>query len=189
MEPFSRIIVGYHGCEERFARDLLLGKHPIEEWTPSDNEWDWLGHGIYFWEHSPERALRWAKERFSKRRQRPAVLGAYIQLGRCFDLLNEGMTSLLHETWVRMAAVYSESGDPLPENRGREGKIRELDCLVINDCLTDLGRQGRIYDTVRGAFLEGEPAFPGSGFYRESHIQVAVRNVACVLGVFRPNLP
>jgi hypothetical protein len=87
MEPFARVIVGYHGCTEPFARELLLGRKPIADWVPSTNEWDWLGNGIYFWEHAPKRAMRWARERFSGRRQRPAVLGAYIQLGRCFDLL------------------------------------------------------------------------------------------------------
>ena len=64
MERFARIIVGYHGCSEDFARKLLLGKQPIGDWKPSENRWDWLGKGIYFWEHSPERALRWAQERF-----------------------------------------------------------------------------------------------------------------------------
>ena len=48
MDPFARIIVGYHGCTEAFARDLILGKYPIGEWQPSTNDWDWLGHGIYF---------------------------------------------------------------------------------------------------------------------------------------------
>jgi hypothetical protein len=63
MNRFARIIVGYHGCSEKFARNILVGKQPIADWKPSDNKWDWLGRGIYFWEHSPERALRWAQER------------------------------------------------------------------------------------------------------------------------------
>jgi hypothetical protein len=93
-------------------RELLLGGSPVNQWQPSTNEWDWLGHGIYFWEHSPERALRWAQERLAK--------------------------------------------------------------------------SGEAYDTVRGAFLEGDPIYPGAGFSREAHIQIAVRNRACILGVFRP---
>jgi hypothetical protein len=90
MERFARIIVGYHGCSEDFARKLLLGKQPIGDWKPSENRWDWLGKGIYFWEHSPERALRWAQERFRARRPVPSVVGAIVQLGDCFDLTNEG---------------------------------------------------------------------------------------------------
>jgi hypothetical protein len=161
MEPFARIVIGYHGCTESYARDLLLGTKPLREWQPSTNDWDWLGHGIYFWEHSPERALRWAEEKFVGNGDKPAVLGAVIQLGRCFDLL--------------------------PLNKGRDWKLRELDCLVINDCLTRLEQQGVRYDTVRGAFLEGEPAYARAGFSREAHVQIAARNLACIQGVFRPN--
>jgi hypothetical protein len=187
MDPFARIVVGYHGCPESFARDLLAGKKSFREWQPSQNEWDWLGNGIYFWEHAPNRALRWARERY-RRRQKPAVLGAYLQLGRCFDLLDEAITSLLAETYTRLARSFAAERRPLPENRGREGKRRELDCLVINRCLDNFQGDAIHYDTVRGAFLEGEPVYPGAGFPRESHIQVAVRNSACILGVFRPNI-
>ena len=188
MDQFARVIVGYHGCTEGFAKDLLAGKKPISDWQPSMNDWDWLGNGIYFWEHAPARALRWARERFRTPRQRPAVVGAYIQLGRCFDLLDEPITALLGETYEGLARITMELGGALPQNRGREGKLRELDCLIINSCVDELRDAGTHYDTVRGAFLEGLPAFPGAGFSRESHIQVAVRNCACILGVFRPNL-
>jgi hypothetical protein len=188
MEPFARLVVGYHGCTEAFARGLLLGRKPIREWQASTNEWDWLGHGVYFWEHAPERAWRWARERYRTRRQRPAVLGAYIQLGRCFDLLDESITALLGEAYERLAQAAAAAGDSLPQNRGREGKLRELDCMVINACIDELYRGGTDYDTVRGAFLEGSPVYPGAGFSRESHIQIAVRNPSCILGVFQPNL-
>jgi hypothetical protein len=72
MEKFARIVVGYHGCTRTFADALLLGKIPIAQWNKSENAYDWLGEGIYFWEHSPGRALRWATEQF---RRRAAVIG------------------------------------------------------------------------------------------------------------------
>jgi len=53
MEKFARIIIGYHGCRQDFAEAILLGKTPIAEWQQSQNAYDWLGEGIYFWEHSP----------------------------------------------------------------------------------------------------------------------------------------
>jgi hypothetical protein len=188
MEQFARIVVGYHGCTEEFARDLLLGTKAVRDWQPSTNVWDWLGHGIYFWEHSPERALRWATEKYAGRGTPPAILGAVLQLGRCFDLLNEAITTILAESYQALLQAYAAEGKALPENRGAERKRRDLDCLVINDCLSGLRLRGVEYDTVRGAFLEGEPAYPGAGFSRETHLQVAVRNPACILGVFRPNL-
>ncbi len=188
MERFARTIVGYHGCSLEFSRPLLLGEKPIHEWQPSRNRWDWLGHGIYFWEHSPERALRWAEEKFLPRNENPAVVGAVIQLGQCFDLLDESFTSELSESYVELAASYGAVGKRLPTNGGPSGKRRNLDCLVINDCLERCKRAGFEYDTVRAAFIEGELAYPAAGFYRETHIQIAVRNPACILGVFHPNL-
>lgn len=189
MDQFARIVVGYHGCTDDFARQLLLGETPIHSWQPSTNEWDWLGHGIYFWEHSPERAFRWAREKFAKQGATPAIIGALIQLSRCFDLLNEAMTSILAGTYQEVVQSFASVNAPLPRNRGRESKLRELDCVVLNDCLSRLSQRGLAYDSVRGAFLEGEPVYPGAGFAREAHIQIAVRNPACILGVFRPSLP
>ncbi|HYV38412.1 MAG TPA: hypothetical protein VE988_22200 [Gemmataceae bacterium] len=187
MERFARTIVGYHGCTEAFARDLLLGVKPINEWLPSTNEWDWLGHGIYFWEHAPERALRWATEKFGSRGEAPAVLGAVIQLGRCFDLLDETFTALLTGAHQKLAKTFADEGKILPVNRGSLAKLRELDCLVINDYVATVESQGDRYDTVRGAFLEGEPIFPGAGIRKETHLQIAVLNPDCILGVFQPN--
>jgi len=155
---------------------------PITDWKPSRNRWDWLGHGVYFWEPSPQRALRWAQERYGARAD---AIGVVVQLGRCFDLLDESITSLLTKSYQELVEVFS---GPLPVNSGRDAKRRELDCLVINYSLDRLKERGIEYDTVRGAFLEGAPVYPGSGFSQETHIQLAVRNAACILGVFRPNL-
>jgi hypothetical protein len=188
MERFERIVIGYHGCTEKFARDLLLGTLPIGEWRPSTNRWDWLGHGLYFWEHSPARALRWAQKTYRASTQVPSVIGAVVQLGRCFDLLNEAVTSILADSHEELVKSYAKKGRALPQNRGKGLKRRDLDCLVINDCLKGLQLRGIEYDTVRGAFLEGEPAYPGAGFSRESHIQIAVRRPSCMLRIFRPHL-
>lgn len=185
MEKFARIIVGYHGCRKPFADDILLRRVPIGDWYMSRNEYDWLGEGIYFWEHSPKRALRWAEEKF---KGEAAVLGAVVQLGACFDLLDEDIAALLGESFQAFKASFAAAGQPLPINRGREKKLRDLDCAVINDCIDQLAAHGVIYDTVRGAFLEGEPVFEGTTISSETHIQIAVRNVDCILGAFLPNL-
>lgn len=185
MEKFARIVVGYHGCHTSFADDILLRRVPISEWNRSRNQFDWLGEGIYFWEHSPKRALRWAQDKFN---EDAAVLGAVIQLGACFDLLDEDMAALLGESYTAFKASFEAAGTPLPVNRGKEKKLRDLDCAVINDCIDQLAAQGLIYDTVRGAFLEGEPVFEGTTISSETHIQIAVRNADCILGAFMPNL-
>lgn len=65
MEKFARIIIGYHGCRKDFADAILLGTAPIAEWKKSENKYDWLGSGVYFWEHSLSRAQRWAEENYA----------------------------------------------------------------------------------------------------------------------------
>ena len=47
------------------------------------------------------------------------------------------------------------------------------------DCLQASGSDSR-------QFHEGVPAFQGSGIHTKSHIQVAVRDPACILGYFKP---
>lgn len=185
MEKFARIIVGYHGCQRDFSEAVLLGKTPIGDWQRSQNVYDWLGEGVYFWEHSPARALRWAIDRFA---DHAAVLGALIQLGSCFDLLDEVNASLLAASYPEFAEYFAAAGEQLPVNKGADKKLRELDCAVINNCLGRLALRGLSFDTVRGAFLEGPPIFPGTTISAETHVQIAVRNVDCIVGIFRPNL-
>jgi hypothetical protein len=47
------LIIGFHGCEVS-VRDALL-KNP-NEIKISQKPFDWLGHGLYFWENNYERA-------------------------------------------------------------------------------------------------------------------------------------
>jgi hypothetical protein len=69
---------GYHGCAPDFADALIRGQVGIDDWQPSQNPYDWLGHGIYFWEFAPHRARVWGGK--------GGVVGAVIQLGVCLDL-------------------------------------------------------------------------------------------------------
>ena len=115
-------------------------------------------------------------------------MGAIVQLGDCFDLTNEGFVEILGDSFKELTKAFEAEGRELPKNTKAAGKRRELDCLAINHCLERLEEADRRYDSVRGAFLEGPPVFDGTTISKETHIQVAVRNPACILGVFRPNL-
>jgi hypothetical protein len=42
------------------------------------------------------------------------------------------------------------------------------------------------FDTVRCAFLEGAPAFPGAAIKLKNHIQICVRNPNSILAFFLP---
>lgn len=185
---YARSIIGYHGCTAVTASRILRG----ESFSPSSNDYDWLGQGVYFWEHGPDRALRFIKEKLrrEKRRERPAVVGAVLQLGLCFDLLDTTFTANLGQVYPRFVEFLGSAGRDLPINMGPapELKRRYLDCAMLNWYLSELEADNQLYQTVRGCFVEGGPAFPGSGIEAESHIQIAVRDPACIIGVFRPIL-
>jgi hypothetical protein len=56
---YQRNIIGYHGCDAIVVEKVLAGKARL---NVSTNAYDWLGQGIYFWEHGPQRAYEWAIE-------------------------------------------------------------------------------------------------------------------------------
>jgi len=65
---------------------------------------------------------------------------------------------------------------------------RYLDCAVITFLHGSRNEQGApAFHTVRGAFFEGGPLFPGAGVAEKTHIQWCVRDPRrSVRGYFRP---
>jgi hypothetical protein len=184
---YDRTVIAYHGCDQRVARQLLNG----DSFRSSENDYDWLGRGIYFWEYGVDRALQFAHEHKARRRiKTPAVVGALVQLGNCFDLMDTRFTSDLtggHAPWSK---AMRDAGLAMPRNGGptSDRTLRRLDCAVLNWYLDRLEEEGTRYDTVRCGFVEGPPVYEGAGIHQQAHVQIAVRNPACVLGVFRPLL-
>lgn len=87
--------------------------------------------------------------------------------------------------------MHAQDGTPLPENGGKtpDKLLRRRDCAVLNFYLSWLENKTKTdFDSVRCGFVEGPPAFEGSGIRHRSHVQIAVRNPACVVGVFRPTM-
>lgn len=184
---YDRIVIAYHGCDAETAERLLRGD-PFKE---SQNDYDWLGEGIYFWEYGADRALKFAQDQ--KRRGRvamPAVVGALIQLGRCFDLMDTRYTEELPVAFEMCKNALDRVGQPLPVNAGKtpDKRLRRRDSAVLNYYLSRLEQKQVFFDTVRCGFVEGPPAFEGSGIRHQSHVQIAVRNPACVIGAFRPTI-
>lgn len=185
MYAYARTLIGYHGCDAAVAKRLLSHRDTLQ---PSANRWDWLGSGIYFWEHGPDRALRFAQAQITRGKvKNPTVIGAVLQLGRCLDLLDTRNTEELGRFYPAWEASMRAAGHKLPANYlGRDRLKRELDNAVINAYVDDARGLGLEFDSVRGAFWEGGEAFPGSGIQKESHIQIAIRNPACIIGLFAP---
>lgn len=199
MSRYS-LVVGYHGCDRAVGERVLLGQ---EELSPRENPWDWLGTGIYFWEGSPRRALAFAEEKKERGRgdnpiEDPYVLGAYVNLGNCFDLTDVGAVEELPVHHALLKRTLEEAGRRIPENRnpkGNEGHdlvLRFLDCAVMNLAMTEFDKRAPVgrdhyYQTVRGVFVEGKPVYEGARIFQKTHVQVAVRDPSCIIGYFRPS--
>ena len=183
-----QLIFGYHGCDHTTLRMVLDGG----ELKPSVNSHDWLGHGIYFWERSPIRALRWAQEKrggAGSSTITPAVIGAVINLGNCLDLADPESASLVAFAYKDFLEECQSSGIQPPRNKGAESKARFLDCAVMNHLHKLREEAGQPpFGSVRGFFNEGAPVYPTAGLRTLDHVQVCLRNPACITGFFRPRL-
>lgn len=185
----TSFVLGYHGCDRETGERLLLN----EAFQPSENDYDWLGSGIYFWEANPDRALEWAQERADRilkkegREVEAFVVGAVIDPGFCLDLISSNGIHAIEEAYGSFQSVVAVSGAQMPENvGGTDLRLRKLDCAVINflHLARDRAKE-QPFDTVRGVFTEGQHVYTNSGFRRKTHIQICVRNQANIHGVFR----
>jgi hypothetical protein len=182
-------LIGYHGCDRQIGEAVLAGRKKLH---PSLNEYDWLGSGIYFWVGSPARGLHWARElakRESSAVRDPFVLGAFIYPQHCLNLTDYGALPEVREAYEYVAKAAAKAGRPLPENTVPRGGIlmrRALDCAVINVAhRVRVKEKDPKFDTVYGVFEEGGEIYPGAAFKSKTHVQIAVRNLDCIVGYFR----
>lgn len=180
-------VLGFHGTEDSLIEKVIAGKS--DHLKKSDSKYEWLGHGIYFWENDPQRGLEWAQIGNTKNKvQNPGVVGAIIDLGHCLDLTTRMGLDEVAEAYTTLRDFYAKSTKPLPPNTGGKDQFkRELDCQVIQ--ALHLYREDRglpPYDSVRAPFPEDEPLYEGAGFRKRNHIQLAIINTDCIKGYFRP---
>lgn len=185
------IVYGFHGMDKDAAIRIL---NQEDDFKHSNNTYDWLGNGVYFWENNLERAKQYA-ELNSQRKfssiQTPFVLGAVIELDNCLDLLDQKSNDFLKLAFEQLKMELEKEGKPMPENRsfGKNDfdfKARELDCAVIRYACELASAEGQPFDSVRAAFIEGTPLYDGARFFSENHIQLAVTNPNCIKGIFLP---
>lgn len=184
-------ILGYHGCDAQVADQVIAGTRKLK---PSQNDYDWLGEGIYFWEHNAQRAYDFARQMQKRphpsgqKIKNPAVVGAIIDLGFCLNLLDSSSIGHVKDAHEELEWHMADLDQPMPVNEGGRDRIdRKLDCAVFNMLHAARKRElQRPFDTIRGVFVEGKPAYQGAGFDSKTHIQLAVRESARILGYFRP---
>jgi hypothetical protein len=183
------LILGFHGTDESIVNDVLNGNGDLKK---RDNVYDWLGHGIYFWDNSPSRALDWAIQ-LSKRKgskiKKPAVIGSILDLGYCLDLLDYKNLEFVKFGYSMLESALSVSKTPMPQNKGEDADLtlRELDCAAIQSLHKSISEDNeKEFDSVRGVFWEGKRLYPNAGFREKNHIQICVRNIECIKGYFLP---
>lgn len=180
-------VLAYHGCDFATANQVLQDE---EHLAISGNDYDWLGPGIYFWVDSPLRAMQWAFEQKDRGTiETPYAIGAYVSLGNCLNLTDAGALQEVIEAYEILRDFSEKSETPLPANSRTVDVsthiLRYLDCAVIStvhQLRKDTGRPP--YDTVLGVFEEGGPLYPGSGFRKKSHIQIAVLTPNSIVNYF-----
>jgi hypothetical protein len=147
----------------------------------SRNDYDWLGHGIYFWENNYHRALEWALD-LEKRGivRNPTVLGAILCLGKCFDLSDSEFISQLAPAYNFLMTTEKV----VPKN---DRYRHRLDCAVIEVLHSRRKDENLpVYDSVRSIFSEGKEVYPEASFWDKNHIQICIRNPNCIKGFFLP---
>ncbi|MDJ0649471.1 MAG: hypothetical protein QNJ60_12275 [Xenococcaceae cyanobacterium MO_188.B19] len=184
-------VYGFHGIDKEVAIRIL---NQEDNFRHSNNSYDWLGNGIYFWENNYQRAIEYAQEdskRANSSIKTPFVLGAILDLGNCLDLLDQKYINYLAIAFNVLEKYLERENKPLPKNTsfGKldfDFKKRELDCAVIRYAHKLAKEEGEYFDSVRAAFLEGETLYPGSMFRKQNHIQIAIINPNCIKGIFLP---
>lgn len=178
-------IYGFHGCSRKTYENTLMKNISL---PMSENEYDWLGHGIYFWENSYQRAVEWAYSHYGEDGR---VIGAFLDLGYCLDLTDFRNADILKQGYSLLKDFCEKCNEELPVNKSggssTDKLVRNLDCAVmetVHGYIYDNNK--RKYDSVRGTFEEGKEMYPGAGFKEKTHTQVCIINPNCIKGFFIP---
>jgi hypothetical protein len=184
-QPFQ--VPGFHSCDKKVGMAVLKGDEVLK---PSNNSWDWLGGGIYFWEQNPDRALEYATESASGKQynkiriKTPFIIGCTIELHNCLNLIEPESLSVIEDAYKGLKKLTKREGHLMPKNVGSK---RELDCAVMKYVHT-IREESNLppYDTIRCAFQEGKKIYPTAPFTTRVHIQVCVINPKCLRGFYLP---
>jgi hypothetical protein len=192
----GHLLLAYHGCDAVTRDDLVTRR--LGSLDHSQNVYDWLGPGSYFFEDDPQRAMDFAQrakdhpeKQFTKHPiATPAIVGAVLCVTSCLDMTTQAGLS----EFDLMLAALRERGVPLAENSRDNPLLRKLNNEVftalhaLRDAKNCPDDPWPPYQMVRGAFMQGDPLGDAhSGFSRDGHIQLAVRDPSTIVGWFIPS--
>lgn len=193
----GHLIIGYHGCDVTVRDGLVSGRiNP----RASSNQYDWLGPGFYLFEGDEDRARSFATTAAQHPQRRltaqpiatPAVAGCLLSVQRCPDMTTEAGRLEFERAYVLMQGglLLNEQTPPsnTPASEDGQAHLRGLDRKVFSFIHTrqHSWEEGDSFQAVRGAFQQGVEIAPNSGFHRDSHVQVALRDMTCIKGWFLP---
>ncbi|MGH6909283.1 MAG: hypothetical protein ACREE0_19520 [Phenylobacterium sp.] len=191
-----KIVVGHHGTRREYA-DRILGGDPLRA---RQNNHDWLGTGIYFWQDGEQRARVWARATSRSDGAEPAVIAADVDLDGCLDLFDlrdyrtllrlyreferlDGLDSVIQAGLVVVEGRQYTTADPVSDPLTRQPILNKRDSVFIDWAVRVLGHGGRTVRTVRGAFISGHALFPESFLFDWSHAQISVIDPSVITNV------
>lgn len=193
-------LIVYHGCDVTTRNDLVSGR--LKHLNHSNNQYDWLGPGAYFFEGDVERALLFAQASHGNPDKRytarpiatPAVVGAVLQVQNWLDMTTQAGIHEFSLAYQAFAAGLNAKGTPVPANRPANNTDTDVIYRALDNAVftwLHKARESQIpplpsFQAVRAAFHQGEKVAPTSGFHVSTHIQISLRDNNCVVGWFLP---
>lgn len=184
-------VLGFHGTDAQTVHDILNSR--TANLHASNNDYDWLGDGVYFWENDPARARSFIVDKMRRDgdTREPAVIGAVIDLGLCMNLVDRPALLELQAAYKDMKVDFDLMEVAMPVNEGPTEDLlrRNLDKAVFDHVHKLRARSDKLssYQTIRSPFLEGKPLYDNTFFREKTHVQIAVRDApACIKGYFLP---
>lgn len=194
----GHLMVGYHGCDVTVRDGLVSGQMSPKA---STNQYDWLGPGFYMFEGDQERARSFAETAALQPHRQltarpiatPSVVGCLFSVQRCLDMSTKAGRQEFEEAYIHLQAGFLLNNEVPPVNlpagnHDQDILLRGLDRAVFSFMhrRNERARAFDSYQAVRGSFRQGVEIAPNSGFHRDSHTQIALRDFSCIRGWFVP---
>jgi hypothetical protein len=155
----------------------------------SANRFDWLGHGIYFYEAAPRHALNYASKH-APGDGVPCVLEASIDLTGCLDFHDLPAQEEYERECARYAATMRPSAGILASLQ--TDLLHPFDCRILNYMYANLEQRGITVPSVRSSFPGSRPAWqdPDDEDARSritvgTRVEILVRDPAAIIGLPR----